>query len=1044
MNIVDYIQNVFQIVVNKENELQNLSSTNEPYNEVIYIQFDQPLVDQIESEHLEALLFERLLMSDEDLKVNSIKVKRKSIHNQTKFNDLNETNPIIYLFECFQRLSSINFKFKEQFKNAVLAQATKYLCNIYSTLDRKPLLVELFDKYYFEADDQLLKEFIRTLGDDQECDLECLIDVLKDAYYKELCARFSKMEFSDPNLFKTINYLKLLTSNSKLSLAFIKLNSPWYLSNFNFNSNDFTSNSLVLKTLMGNLLSISSLPKYNQPNFRYFIEMMGNTPDQIVNQEKTIGYQIFKLVNEVHFIFLSMLKQKEVREEVLNYIGLVLYCFKDRSKLWMNDQLPNLVLLSDGFILNFLHVILLLCKPFAQAYSDKLLKIDSRYCMLPALPLNEINKNEMEKIHLRDLDQDSYLVSKEENEIEQKPAIDLQDKNNYNFMTEIFFFSHRAIQIGFKSCYERLLKVASSLSELSNAAQINENSPNSELIKRELNNQLTKFYSTKCIVCQQDFVQLLIKFNLASATWLTNLAMHSEHPTDESSTDHLLVNKFYPFKLKVDVNLEETQVPKLLQFVPEFICENVVDSFMHVLRFADSDLVFNSIDFEPLLTFILSYIASPHKMKNPHTRAKLAEILEELKPKNNVQNSFRMSTMECKADIFKTYEHKQYLVPCLIHVFVSIELTGQSVDFYQKFPYRRSIYAILEYLWTEPQISHIYRQSMIDLSDEAVRLIENTNPPLFLRFINLMTNDAIFMLDEALENMACIKTLQNEKSTGQWTRLNRQDRAEKERELYTAERKAKWSNMMSKMMVTMLYYLTCEIKTIFCHPILVDRLVSMLNYFIGTLVGPKQKDFKVKSSQEYYFDPANIVFNISRIYVNLGHRNNNKEFYEKFCLAVINDTRSYTPELIPSTEKVLWKTKGNEVMIIEQLIEVDNEIKKLADKVKKEEIDIDEIPEEFLDPILTTLMENPVKLPSGNVVDKSTIARHLLSDQTDPFNRAPLTMEMLEPDVELKARIEKFVKEYHEKRREDERNANEQNNEQNITKDNVEEKMDVA
>ena len=36
-------------------------------------------------------------------------------------------------------------------------------------------------------------------------------------------------------------------------------------------------------------------------------------------------------------------------------------------------------------------------------------------------------------------------------------------------------------------------------------------------------------------------------------------------------------------------------------------------------------------------------------------------------------------------------------------------------------------------------------------------------------------------------------------------------------------------------------------------------------------------------------------------------------------------------------------------------------------------------PEEFIDPILGTLMYEPVRLPSsGTVLDKATIARHLL------------------------------------------------------------------
>lgn len=65
-----------------------------------------------------------------------------------------------------------------------------------------------------------------------------------------------------------------------------------------------------------------------------------------------------------------------------------------------------------------------------------------------------------------------------------------------------------------------------------------------------------------------------------------------------------------------------------------------------------------------------------------------------------------------------------------------------------------------------------------------------------------------------------------------------------------------------------------------------------------------------------------------------------------------------------------------------------------------------EVPDEFLDPITCALMDNPVRLPtSGKVMDHSTIARHLLSDAKDPFNRAPLTIEDVIPDDDLKQRI---------------------------------------
>ncbi len=46
---------------------------------------------------------------------------------------------------------------------------------------------------------------------------------------------------------------------------------------------------------------------------------------------------------------------------------------------------------------------------------------------------------------------------------------------------------------------------------------------------------------------------------------------------------------------------------------------------------------------------------------------------------------------------------------------------------------------------------------------------------------------------------------------------------------------------------------------------------------------------------------------------------------------------------------------------------------------------------------MDTLMTDPVQLPSGNIMDRTIILRHLLNSPTDPFNRQPLTESMLEP-----------------------------------------------
>lgn len=55
-----------------------------------------------------------------------------------------------------------------------------------------------------------------------------------------------------------------------------------------------------------------------------------------------------------------------------------------------------------------------------------------------------------------------------------------------------------------------------------------------------------------------------------------------------------------------------------------------------------------------------------------------------------------------------------------------------------------------------------------------------------------------------------------------------------------------------------------------------------------------------------------------------------------------------------------------------------------------------------LDPLMYTIMEEPVILPTSKIsIDLATIKSHLLSDPTDPFNRSPLKIEDVVPGMSV-------------------------------------------
>jgi len=144
-----------------------------------------------------------------------------------------------------------------------------------------------------------------------------------------------------------------------------------------------------------------------------------------------------------------------------------------------------------------------------------------------------------------------------------------------------------------------------------------------------------------------------------------------------------------------------------------------------------------------------------------------------------------------------------------------------------------------------------------------------------------------------------------------------------------------------------------------------------------------------------------LVAIISKIYINLHN-------VDDFCKKVTQDERSFRPELFDRLHEVLARTgRGALLPDVEALT---SKLKQLGEEAE-EDLDTSDAPDEFLDAMMYTLMEDPVMLPSSKqVIDRSTIARHLLSSQTDPFNRESLTMESVIAMPELKERIQKWVR----------------------------------
>ncbi|EHK99157.1 putative Ubiquitin conjugation factor E4 [Glarea lozoyensis 74030] len=149
-------------------------------------------------------------------------------------------------------------------------------------------------------------------------------------------------------------------------------------------------------------------------------------------------------------------------------------------------------------------------------------------------------------------------------------------------------------------------------------------------------------------------------------------------------------------------------------------------------------------------------------------------------------------------------------------------------------------------------------------------------------------------------------------------------------------------------------------------PEIVDRVAAMVDYTLDTIVGPKSKNLKVKDPKKYAFEPKTLLSEFIDIYLNLG-------VSERFIEAVARDGRSYKPENFNNASRILsrFSIRSNEDLAAFEALKERFKIAKEIDD--QDEGDLGEIPDEFEDPILATLMEDPVILP----ISQQTVDRNL-------------------------------------------------------------------
>lgn len=931
--------------------------------------------DWLDMSNVEQAIFARLLLQDPGNHL--ISMTSSATLNLSADRDAGERHIFCYLYSCFQRAKEEITKVPEnllpfavQCRNLTVSNTRTVLLTPEIYVDQNiheqlvDLMLEAIQGAHFEDVTEFLEEVIEALLLDEEVRTfpEVMIPV-----FDILLGRIKDLELCQILLYAYLDILLYFTRQKDMAKVFLEYIQP----------KDPSNGQMYQKTLLGVILNISCLLKTPGvvENHGFFLNPSRSSPQEIKVQEANIHQFMAQFHEKIYQMLKNLLQlSPETKHGILFWLGNCLHANAGRTKIWAN-QMPEIffqMYASDAFFLNLGAALLKLCQPFCKPRSSRLLTFNPTYCVLKDLNDEE---RKIKSVHMRGLDKETCLIP-----AVQEPTF----PQSYNLVTENLALTEYTLYLGFHRLHDQMVKINQNLHRLQVAwrdAQ-QSSSPAADSLREQFERLMTIYLSTKTAMTEPQMLQNCLNLQVSMAVLLVQLAIGNEGSQP------------------IELSFPLPDGYSSLAYVPEFFADNLGDFLIFLRRFAEDILETSADSLEHVLHFITIFTGSIERMKNPHLRAKLAEVLEAVMPHLDQTPSPLVSSVFHRKRVFCNFPYAPQLSEALIKVFVDIEFTGDPHQFEQKFNYRRPMYPILRYMWG----TDCYRESIKDLADYASKNLEAMNPPLFLRFLNLLMNDAIFLLDEAIQYLSKIKIQQIEKDRGEWESLTPEARREKEAGLQMFGQLARFHNIMSNETIGTLSFLTSEIKSLFVHPFLAERIISMLNYFLQHLVGPKMGALKVKDFSEFDFKPQQLVSDICTIYLNLGDE-------ENFCATVPKDGRSYSPTLFAQTVRVLKKINkpGNMIVAFSNLAE---RIKSLADLQQQEEETYADACDEFLDPIMSTLMSDPVVLPSSRVtVDRSTIARHLLSDQTDPFNRSPLTMDQIRPNTELKEKIQRWLAE---------------------------------
>jgi len=893
-----------------------------------------------------------------------------------------KSNPLDYLFDTYHRsITMIEIKFKKEYDKSY-KQVHRTLANYISTLLTDPSLFgkSITDKEKYDS----FKKYL------DGCDMDELGFILYD-----ICLGINSEEKSLRQVFKL--YFKYINEENKEKFkSFITSNHKESLSkNMTILKSLFIAFPQLIKiyvdlSLNENKIKLGSVFQKENYICKYIdvspiesdLSSMRNKIN--LNRSKREADAIIdnytnklnQYLNEVAN-FLIVMYMKDPFCTILNWCYELIRLNLDKLKMYKKNE----TLTSNGFILNILIIInKIIFKEYEsgiqneQNYSNFIFKmvgkIDALFTLTEQnIPFSRFDRTNPEVV--------SAIIGGDNKDL---------IPPTFTIYTQLFFIQEIIIDLVLKNFMQTVEMFSRKVQD-----KIDENGGNFKN-NVELQNMIILEQFLMVYLRNKEFLRGLLRFSEVS-TFLIFSLNNKKYSQDQFSKNTKEINyKEFLDDFYYHINFDDNFA---ISFLPQFIYQNLITISKFVKRFNEDSLIENLYCTKALVYFSLIFSCQTNLIKNPHFRMEIFDIMIFFFVTNNAKDKTKRIN-----NIFKLLNEKfikESLMVSILRVFVDAERLGTSNQFYEKFSVRAKILMLIENI--NKGYGHLF--------EENIKAYTEKYPEESRKMVNNLLNDLIYLNDECIENLKAIKKYEDLLDDKErYNNMSQENKKFEEQRFNEKDRIVRAEIRLFNVSLKFLLSLTKVLQVFFIKNEFISNLAGFLNYSLNIFASPLGNELKLKNLSDYDFNPKFILGGLLSVY---------SAFYDKieFIECVVKDERSYkyanferAKNLVENSGKIIIDTTDftNYLTFFDKLKEEEK-------KIKEEEINYDDAPEEFCDTLTALLMTDPVKLPKSHViVDRKTIETHLLSDQTDPFNRSPLTKDMLIPCPELKAKIDEYIK----------------------------------